>query len=153
MTEYRAEIEAAASVARLDPDLVEAVIEIESFGGRADAFRFEPDFYDRYLKGKPEWARWLPRRASSSYGLMQVMFPTARGIGFTGEPEELFVPKVNLYWGCKLLAKLLSWAKGNEAKALAAYNGGQGNWKADKPQAYAAKVLTALERARRTPRT
>jgi soluble lytic murein transglycosylase-like protein len=152
VTEYRAEIEAAASVARLDPDLVEALVMIES-SGRADAFRHEPAYLDKYIRGKAEWARWQPRRVASSYGLCQLMFPTARGIGFSGEPEELFVPKVNLYWGCKLLAKLLSWSKGNEAKALAAFNGGMGNWKAAEPQAYAGKVLTELERARRTPRT
>jgi soluble lytic murein transglycosylase-like protein len=146
MTDYRSEIEAAASVARLNPDLVEAVVMIES-SGRADAFRYEPDFYVRYLQGKAEWARWIPRRASSSYGLMQLMFPTARQIGFSGEPEELFVPKINLYWGCKLLAKLIAWAKGNETKALAAFNGGQAGYKAAAPQAYAVKVLAELARA------
>lgn len=151
MTEYRTEIERAAKDWRVDPDLLEAVVMIES-SGNPHAVRYEPAFFDRYIRGKAEWAKWQPRRVASSYGLAQLMFPTAREIGFRGEPEELFVPSVNLYYAGKLLSRLLHWAKGNEAMALAGYNGGQRGYKAEGPQAYAAKVLTEMERARRTQR-
>lgn len=145
MTDYRQEIETAAREFGLEPDLVEAVVLQES-SGRADAFRFEPAFFDRYLKRNPDYRGLVPRRIASSYGLMQVMYPTARELGFSAEPEMLFVPRVSLHFGCMLLARLLKWAGGDTAKALAAYNGGKGNWTAEAPLAYAAKVL---ERERR----
>lgn len=143
MTLYRRMIERAAKVHNLDPDLVEAIVVAES-GGLTDAFRFEPVFFDHYLKGRPEYDREIPRRVSSSYGLMQVMFTTAQQYGFVGPPELLFVPETGLRLGCQHLAKLLSWADRDLRQALAAYNGGQGNWHAPTPQAYAAKVLAIL---------
>lgn len=145
---YRPLIEQAASVFNLDANLVDGLIAVES-GHRADAFRHEPGFYRRYLKGKPEWEAFNPRRVSSSYGLMQIMYPTAVMHGFQGEPELLFVPEINLDWGCRHLVQLIDWAGGNTYKALAAYNGGLGNWKSEKPQAYARKVLARVERIKR----
>lgn len=143
-TPYRAEIEAAAKAHGLEPDLVEAVVMTES-SGHTDAFRWEPNFYAKYLAGKPQWADWAPRRVASSYGLMQVMYVVARELGFTGEPELLFVPRVGLDWGCRKLATLLAWSGGNVLQALAAYNGGKGG-NATPPYRnahYAAKVLAA----------
>jgi soluble lytic murein transglycosylase-like protein len=115
--------------------LVEAVVWTESTD-HTDAFRPEPNFYRRYLKGKPEWAGWVPRRISSSYGLMQVMYTTAILNGWAGEPEELFLPEIGLTAGCARLRYLFAWA-GRVAEpqadadvilstTLAAYNGGQG---------------------------
>jgi soluble lytic murein transglycosylase-like protein len=150
MTFFRAEIEQAAKRHGLDADLLEALVLTES-SGRADAFRFEPDFYRRYLQGKPEWAGKIPRRVSSSYGLCQVMYSTALEHGFnpTYEPEMLFLPATNLDLGAKILASLLAWAGGVPRKALAAYNGGKGNWKAQQPQDYAAMVLATREAVRK----
>lgn len=140
MQSYNALITATATVYGLDPHLITAVCVKES-GLHADAFRYEPDFWDRYLKDNKDYKDAMPRRVSSSYGLMQLMFPTARENGFEGEPEELFVPSTNLRYGCAHFKKLLDWAEGNEAKALAAYNGGKGNWNGDQPQQYAQQVL------------
>lgn len=139
MTPYRALIERSAADQHLDPNLVEAIVIAES-NGCTDAFRHEPDFYRRYLAGKPEWAGQNPRRISSSYGLMQVMFPTAKQYGFGELPELLFLPDVGLKYGCLHLKKLLGWANGDVRKALAAYNGGAGNWNGTDPQRYAARV-------------
>ena len=50
---YRAEIETAAAAHGLDPDLIAAIVEQES-SGRFYGYRFEPAFYDRYLKGNVE---------------------------------------------------------------------------------------------------
>lgn len=149
MSDYRPLIAVCAKPHKLDPLIVEAVVLTES-GGCADAFRYEPAFYRRYLQGKPEWADCIPRRVSSSYGLMQIMYPVAKELGFTGEPELLFVPSVNLAWGCLKLAKLLEWAGGEYVKAFAAYNGGQGG-NAQPPfrnQAYADKVLAQFSKLR-----
>jgi soluble lytic murein transglycosylase-like protein len=131
----------------VDPLLLEAISFRESTW-RADAFRFEPGFYDRYMKGKPEWAGQIPRRVSSSYGLMQVMYPVAREHGFPGDPEGLFAPETNLQVGCQVLLKLFTWADGDIPKALAAYNGGKGNWTAPVPQEYSRRVMKHYEALR-----
>ena len=140
MTPYRDLIVSTAGGHGLDPNLVEAVVIAES-SGHTDAFRFEPGFYRRYLEGKSEYAGQNPRRVSSSYGLMQVMFTTAQQYGFKDNPEALFVPESGLQYGCLHLKTLLRWSKGDERKAAAAYNGGQGNWNGTDPQRYASKVM------------
>lgn len=140
MESYNALITATATVYGLDPHLIMAIATKES-SLHADAFRYEPDFWERYLKDHKDYQGANPRRVSSSYGLMQIMFPTARESGFDGEPEELFVPSTNLRYGCVLFKQLLDWADGNEMKALGAYNGGKGNWDKDLPQQYAQHVL------------
>ena len=135
-TRYFPEIAKAAADYRLDPVLVEAIVVQES-AGNADAFRWERDFWNRLLKPKPEWASKNPRRVSSSYGLMQIMFPVAveRGYDPAHPPEMLFVPEVGLRWGCKHLAYLKDWAdrgwpqidpQDRLTAVLASYNGGRG---------------------------
>lgn len=144
---FRAETHAIASRYRLDPDLVTAVALTES-SGRTSAYRYEPAFWMRYLAQKPEWVGENPERVSASYGLMQVMYPVARELGYpvTEVPEGLFVPVVGLEYGCRVLAERMAWAKGDTHKALAAYNGGKAGWAAPAPQAYVTKVLTQLSR-------
>ena len=123
---YRPEIEAVSLTYQLDPDLVEAIVRKES-SGLTHAYRYEPDFFDRYLKDDPEYDGCNPRRFSASYGLMQIMYPTARDRGYTDPPEYLFVPLVGLKWGCYHLSRLFEVVKGDVDRALAAYNGGLGN--------------------------
>lgn len=140
MTSYRAVIEHEAAKHGLDPNLVEAVVIAES-NGYTDAFRFEPAFYEHYLKGKAEYIGLNPRRISSSYGLMQCMYSTAKQYGFGEIPELLFIPDVGLQFGCLHLAKLLKQCEGDVRLALASYNGGFGNKQAPTPQLYASRVL------------
>jgi soluble lytic murein transglycosylase-like protein len=142
VTPYRPNIEFAATQAGIDPDLLEALVITES-SGQADAFRFEPGFYKRYLEGKPEWAGQIPRRISSSYGLCQIMLPTARQYGFRAEPEMLFLPDVNLALGAKILARLIQ-QFGDIEDALQAYNGGPGNVGMPATRVYSDKVLRHL---------
>ena len=130
----------------LDRELVEAFILQES-SGHADAFRYEHDFYMKYIMHNPRYAGQDSRRVSSSYGLMQVMYTTAVEHGFAGEPEELFLPRVNLEMGCEILSRLFDWTgldrtqRGTMRQVAAAYNGGKGNWHGDDPQRYAGQVL------------
>lgn len=144
-TEYRPNIEHAAKAHGIDPDLLEALVLQES-SGRADAFRYEPGYYRRYLEGKKEWEKWIPRRVASSYGLTQVLYPTALQYGFNPayEPEMLFLPDINLNLGAKILAALLKKFDGDTDKALQAYNGGVGSVGSPKTRAYANKVLARL---------
>jgi len=134
---YRAEIDVAAAAHGLDADLVAAVVMQES-NGWTSAFRHESEFWDKYLKRNPLWKDRNPREVSSSYGLMQVMYVVAVEHGFTGKPWELFDPAVGLEYGCRVLAKLFTWARSQytglasaeqaivRRAALAAFNGGRG---------------------------
>lgn len=130
---YRAEAHTAAAAHGLDPDVVVAVCLHESYDyglqlrGVAHAFRHEPGFWLRYMVGDPRWRHAVPMRVSSSYGLMQVMYTTALAHGFPADdpPEFLFVPTVNLEYGCRELKKCLDWGKGDLDTALAGYNGGR----------------------------
>lgn len=130
----------------MDPVLIAAICWQES-SFRADAFRFEPDFWNRYLKINPLYKMLNPRRVSSSYGLMQVMYSRVLEDKLTDNdalpPEHLFVPEMGLRTGVQFFKELLAWAKGRiaaippeqlrglpplqpERVALAAYNGGRG---------------------------
>jgi soluble lytic murein transglycosylase-like protein len=160
-TRYRKEIADAAAQFQLDPLLVEAIVLTES-SGNTDAFRFEPNFYNRYIKPYKLYAGQNPRRVSSSYGLMQIMLPVAHERGFdkANPPEYLFIPAIGLEFGCKHLRFLLDWAAefgpltavSDQQKleaAIASYNGGRGgNKPTDQPlrnASYVRKVLANLQ--------
>lgn len=137
------EIEVASAPYGLDPELVTAIIKVES-DGQAHAYRYEPGFFRRYLSHLAEYKDANPRRVAASYGLMQIMYSTAVECGYEGPPEGLFVPETNLEYGCMYLSRLLKWSKGDVPKAVAAYNGGRGCYGEPGPQRYAAKVMALL---------
>lgn len=74
---YGAIINKTALKYNVDANLIFATIMIES-GGDTYAIRHEPRIND------------------ASYGLGQILYGTARGIGFTGAPSELFDPEINI---------------------------------------------------------
>lgn len=119
------EVAAAALEHTLDPALVTAVVLTES-SGRTHAYRYEPGYWLRYCAANPRFMHLNPRRIAASYGLMQVMYPTAldRGYPDTLDPEHLFVPRIGLEYGCRHLAFLLDRNAGVVDAALAQYNGG-----------------------------
>lgn len=105
LTAYGAEIAAAGrSFPAVPPALVRAVIATES--------RFDP----KALRGEPQLK-------DASRGLMQLTMTTARGLGYYGTADNLFVPAVNIYYGTKLLAQLYS-QLGRWDGVISAYNGG-----------------------------
>ncbi|WP_428562314.1 MAG: transglycosylase SLT domain-containing protein [Solidesulfovibrio sp. DCME] len=129
-------IQEAARNARLPIDIVRPVV-IQESTGNPFATRFEPAFYERYLKGKP--VTFVPNGCSReterigramSWGLMQIMGETARFKGFRGWFGELLLPETGLFWGCRYLAGLRDkyFAQGGWPGVLRAYNGGPGNW-------------------------
>lgn len=133
---YKDAIGVAADREFLPRVLVAAIVWQES-GFNTDAFRHEPDFWNRYLKLNPLYRNLNPRRVSSSYGLMQVMYCRVHEDKLTSNdalpPEHLFVPEAGLATGCALLAELYRWAclKTPEVElawraAIASYNGGRG---------------------------
>lgn len=150
---YWNDITAAAKAHRLDPYLVAAVVVKES-SANTDAYRFEPLFWNRYLKRLPDWMNENPRRASASYGLMQVMYPVAveRGLARTVPPESLFQPVIGLEYGCRQLVYMMDkidtkWpqepGESRLRAALASYNGGLQGPNALRPdnRSYADRVL------------
>lgn len=105
---------------------LEAMVLVES-SGDPFAFRYEPAFYQHYIKDNPTAkARQYGPLAACSYGLLQIMLEVAYEEGYTERPEGLFVPRIGLAFGAKHFAGLLRWADGDEDRALAAYNGGKG---------------------------
>lgn len=51
----------------------------------------------------PTALRAEPRLDDASYGLMQLLYGTARGLGFTGNPADLYDPTTNIMFGVALL--------------------------------------------------
>jgi soluble lytic murein transglycosylase-like protein len=142
---FRDEILKAAKRHNVDPDLIEAIVWQES-SGYPSAYRFEPAYWERYCKNDDRFVGEEPRRIAASYGLMQLMYPTALGLGYTGTPEGLFEIPVNLDLGAKLVARLLQQYPGQRVLALAAYNGGPGGTTRPGPLSYAASVNARYER-------
>ncbi len=149
-------IEEAAEKHGLPARLVEAVVEVES-GGNPWAFRHEPAFFERYVRGDASVRAKAPcslateRQAlATSWGLMQVMGATARGLGYPGPfIAQLCEPAVGIEYGCKLLARLrdrhaatLGWPG-----VAAAYNAGSPRLDKDGRfvnQPYVDKIAKAL---------
>jgi soluble lytic murein transglycosylase-like protein len=92
-----------ATRARLKPELVMAVIDVES--------NFQPYAVSR----------------AGAHGLMQVMPFWLKEIGRPG--DNLFRIKTNLRMGCTILRHYLDKEKGNLMRALGRYNGSLGKWK------------------------
>lgn len=108
----------------LTADVVEAMVRTES-SGKAHAYRFEPAYWERYCAKHPVFSKGHPPRIAASYGLMQVMYPTAYAFGYRGDPEGLFIPQQSLLFGTRVMADNLRWSQGHLEAALAAYNGGK----------------------------
>lgn len=74
--------------------------------------------------GNPMAFRDEPAIGDASYGLMQLLYRTARNLGYTGEAVGLYDPMINLDLGTKLLAQLRR-AYGDDFQAVySAYNSG-----------------------------
>lgn len=123
--DYQPEVLDASRRHGLDHTLVNAVISRES-AGKTYAYRFEASVA-KWFKDNPKAKGLVPARYAASYGLMQILYPTATDYGFSAAPEMLFLPQVGLDFGCLHLAALIKWAQGDLLKALEAYNGGRGN--------------------------
>jgi soluble lytic murein transglycosylase-like protein len=72
----------------------------------------------------PRAYRAEPQIGDASRGLMQLLLGTARGLGFTGPEDGLYVPATNADLGTRLLRDNLRARGGDIAKAVSQYNGG-----------------------------
>ena len=133
--EYEAIVRGHARNYDLDPALLAAVIYQES--------RFDAD----------------AESSSGAIGLMQLLPETAKGIALrTGgsrfEVADLYDPEINVRYGAWYQRHQLRRYEGDVRKALAAYNGGQGNVdrgvEYDETRAYVARVTELRETYART---
>jgi len=114
------------------PSSVMAFVQVES-AFRPHAYRKEPS-------------------GVASYGLMQILDVTAKGIGFAGKMEDLYDPETGLLWGMKyarLIWDQLARHFGRPptlTEWCSAYNEGPGNvFKGRDDSAYARPWLAAKE--------
>lgn len=104
-------IKAKAATLGVPYQLIQAVIARES------AFR-------------PEAYRGEPQKQDGSIGLMQILYNTARSVGYTGPVGSaanltgLYEPATNIEYGTRYLSKQYQLAAGSAAGAASAYNGG-----------------------------
>lgn len=144
----------AADAQGIPRALIRAIVSIES-SWRPDAYRHEPGFFRRYIKGT-DWERSHggdSRRIAASYGLGQLMWSTAVAEGFsrTLDPEELFDPELNLRYTAKHLRRLWDRHGGDIEDVAAAYNSGRPKRKAPSytVQTYLPRFRKALTMARK----
>jgi soluble lytic murein transglycosylase-like protein len=98
------EIATSAQLYNVPETWVRAVIETES-SWRPSAFRQETN--------------------DASYGLMQLLYGTAKGLGYTGAPDGLYDPAVNIDLGTKLLGQLRRSYGDDFRRVYSAYNSGR----------------------------
>jgi hypothetical protein len=136
----------------VDPRLVAAIIETES-SWVPWVVRYEPQFLytvevDRWAKAHRQSKATEQMLQRTSFGLMQLMGGTARGLGFEGNLTTLLVPELNVEWGCKLMAQLKQRYRDRDDQ-IAAYNAGAAKRDAltgeYRNQGYVDKVLRAFK--------
>jgi soluble lytic murein transglycosylase-like protein len=102
---FDAEIQSSARKYNVPESWVKAVISTES-SWNPTAYRAEPRIND------------------ASYGLMQLLYRTAKGLGYTGVPDGLYDPATNIDLGTMLLGQLRM-RFGDDFRAVySAYNSG-----------------------------
>ena len=98
--------------------------------GHADNYRLDPALVAAVIYQESKF-RADARSDSGAVGLMQLLPETAKGIaartgGSEFEVDDLYDPEINIRYGSWYLRHLID-KYGTEERALAAYNGGQGN--------------------------
>lgn len=107
MADFTGIIQAKAAQFGVDPNDIATIIQVES-GGDSNAYRPEPRIND------------------ASYGLMQILGSTARGLGYTGDFAGLYDPATNIELGTRLWAQMQTRFHGDKAAMYSAYNSGSG---------------------------
>jgi Transglycosylase SLT domain len=104
---YDGLLQSAANLYGVDWNFLKAIVAAES-GFNAQAIRHE-------LSHTPP---------DASYGLMQILGATAKGLGFSGDPTLLFDPATNVNYGALYVGK--QWARygGDPGSVAASYNAG-----------------------------
>ncbi len=72
----------------------------------------------------PVAIRQEPELGDASRGLMQILYATAKDMGYTGTPDGLFDPATNIRYGVRFLRYLISRWGSSLSDVISAYNGG-----------------------------
>lgn len=75
--------------------------------------------------GNPQAYRYEAKINDASYGLMQLLYSTAKGLGYTGTAAGLYDPKTNILFGSMLLGQLRKKYGDDFARVYSAYNSGR----------------------------
>jgi len=112
----------------VDPQFLYSIVMVES-SGRVWVSKVE--FHYPYLVTPEIYARKLGISKSTevinqrtSYGLVQIMGGVAREQGWESHLPRIYLPKVNVTLGLRLIKKLMKKYDGNMDKVAAAYNWG-----------------------------
>lgn len=124
-------VRSVAKEYRIDPLLVEAVIEQES-NWKLDAMRYEPRLAQKFAEAGYRSDVITP--LATSFGLMQVVFGLHRERCGVESPVDLLDAETNVRCGVSYLRACFDKSK-NVRAALVCYNGGE---------AYAQKVIERL---------
>jgi soluble lytic murein transglycosylase-like protein len=103
---YRDYIAAGAWLNDVPEEWIKAVILTES-SGNPQAYRYEPKLQD------------------ASYGLMQLLYSTAKGLGYQGPAAGLYDPETNIKLGSRLLGQLKQRYGDSFPRVYSAYNSGR----------------------------
>lgn len=122
----------------LEPAVIAAICEAESHL-TPSTYRFDTAYWAKYCAQVPKYAGKDPHRVGGAYGLMQLRFPIAETLGYSGPPEMLCVPEIALHYGCAYLARLLRALKTLD-QALAAFHAGPADADTPEGRAYAARI-------------
>ena len=142
------EIYKASETNRIEPELVAAIVAVES-GGKSCATRYEPHYRytldekifakKNYITGDTEIIH-----QKTSWGLMQVMGAVAREHGYLGPLNSLCTPQLGLQYGIQHIAKFIDKYEGDLQAAISAYNQG-GDYRLEsgafKNQVYVDKIM------------
>lgn len=112
----------------LDVLLIKAIILTECSNLNTKAMRFEPTFMHYWKVSEFAKEQGIDTKTEMmlqkcSFGLMQIMGGTARGLGYKGILVDLLDPKVNIEWGTQYFKKnCMRYIYVNDQ--IAAYNAG-----------------------------
>lgn len=116
-------ISEASARYRVPEAWIRAVIEVES--------GWNPEAYN-------------PNDPTGAWGLMQLLYRTAQGLGYEGDPTGLFDPETNIDLGAKLLGQLRIQYGDDFRRIYSAYNSGNPDLWETSTQVYN-NVMRALE--------
>lgn len=85
-------------------------------------------------------------RTAPSYGICQLQYNTAKGLGFKGSTKQLMYAPINILYAAKNLAKWFKKSRGSKYRALTSYN--RGHLSSLGFGTYAAKVMIAVAERR-----
>jgi soluble lytic murein transglycosylase-like protein len=90
----------------------------------SNEFNVPPDWIAAVISTESAWNPEAYAPGEDSYGLMQVRYVTAKGLGFSGDANELFDPDLNIHLGTKLLGQLRQHYGDDLQRVYSAYNSG-----------------------------